>query len=189
MLSRNAVIIFVVAVAEFFVSSRLIGVFGFGLTLLASVGLAMFGMALLRRNLGRIPEALQQIVSPLTGAPSGDKPERSAADVATKLGLNSLGALLLILPGFLTAAVGALLFLPPVRALAGPTMAKRMQAFQPFSSPAAGGSQPFDLFERMRQADRRSDQRVVDVDVVDGEPGADVTDPTSNGRISRPELH
>ncbi len=183
MLSRNAVTIFVVVVAEFFVFSRLIDAFGLGTTLLASLALAALGVVMLRRNLSQIPAALQEFINPLNGAAGPDRSATSGSNTATKLGLNALGALLLIIPGFLSSLVGALLFLPPVRAFAGPTVEKRMQAFQPFSAP--GGSQPFDLFDRMRQANRRSDGRIVDVDTVDDGPA---TDPTRSSRTTRPEL-
>lgn len=180
MLSRNAVTIFVVAVAEFFVSSRVFGAVGFGFGLLGALALSALGVFILRRNLRRIPGALQDFINPLaaTNAAPG---ATSSSDVATKLGLNAVGALLLIIPGFLTAALGAVMFLPPVRSLAGPAVQKRMQAFQPLSS--AGGAQPFDLFDRVRQAGRRADPNVVDVEVVHDDP----TD--RDVRSTRPELH
>ncbi len=179
MLSRNAVTIFIVVVAEFFVSSRVFATIGFGFGLLLSLALVGLGTFILRRNLSQIPSALQELVNPLAASSSGAG--SSAGGLATKLGLNAVGALLLIVPGFLTAALGALMFVPPVRALVGPAVSKRMQAFQPLSP--TGGAQPFDLFDRVRQAGRRVDPDVVDVDVVDG---PDVTDP--DGRASRPEL-
>ena len=182
MLSRNAVTIFVVVVAEFFVSSRVFGAIGFGFGLLGALVLTALGVFILRRNLSQIPAALQDFVNPLAGT-TAEPRAASSSDVATKLGLNAVGALLLIIPGFLTAALGAVMFLPPVRSLAGPAVQKRMQAFQPLSS--VGGAQPFDLFDRVRQAGRRADPDVVDVEVVDD--GPDTT--RRDGRTSRPELH
>lgn len=186
MLSRNAVIIFAVAALEFFVFTRLIDAFGFGATLLGSVAIAAVGVFLLRKNLAKIPAAVQQFVDPATLVSDRSDNRRPATASATKLGLNALGALLLIVPGFVSSAVGALLFLPPVRALAGPTVQKRMEAFQPFSS--MGDSQPFDVFNRMRQAERRADGRIVDVDTVD-DANVDDANPAGKGRAARPELH
>lgn len=182
MLSRNAVTIFVVVVAEFFVSSRVFGAVGFGFGVLGALALTALGVFILRRNLSQIPAALQGLVNPLA-ATSASPRATSSSDVATKLGMNAVGALLLIIPGFLTAALGAVMFLPPVRSLAGPAVRKRMQAFQPLSS--VGAAQPFDLFDRVRQAGRRVDPDIVDVEVVDDDP----QNPDHDGRITRPELH
>ena len=100
MLSRNAVTIFVVVVAEFFVSSRVFGAIGFGFGLLGALVLTALGVFILRRNLSQIPAALQDFVNPLAGT-TAEPRAASSSDVATKLGLNAVGALLLIIPGFL----------------------------------------------------------------------------------------
>ncbi|MEV0460009.1 FxsA family protein [Catellatospora methionotrophica] len=95
----------VVEFAVFWGVSRLLGV---GLTLLLAVVLMLLGAVLLRKEglsaWRRLRDARQ------AGQPRGDQ----ALDGVVGL----IAALLLIIPGLLTAAVGLLLLIPPVRTLA-----------------------------------------------------------------------
>lgn len=87
-----------VEIALFVAVGGWIGVWG----VLALVVLAaLLGVAILRGRLARLPDLLQ----------AGADPARLLAQGA----LTGLGAMLLILPGFLSDAVGLALLLPPVQ--------------------------------------------------------------------------
>ncbi len=184
MLSRNAVLVVALAVAEYFVSSRVISALGFGLALLGSFALAFVGISLLRRSMRQAPQALQDAVMSSPFAARSSQPQGPAPDAAIAgLGLTSLGALGLILPGFLSAALGAMLFVPPIRALLKPVVSKRIQPGNLFAK--ADGSQIFDIFGQAGPAGSRSSRTVVDVDIVDIDDDAQPSSPDA----SRPELH
>lgn len=81
---------------------------GFGVTVLAAVAVSLLGLLLLRREGVRAWHGFRAAVA--DGQPPGDQ----ITD-----GLLGLAAgVLLAVPGFVTGAVGALLVLPPVRAVA-----------------------------------------------------------------------
>ena len=99
--------LFLVAVAEIALFVRVGQWIGLGPTVLAVVATALLGAALLRaQGLGALRRAQAAL-------DRRELPVKELFDGACIL----VGGLLLILPGFLTDALGLLLLLPPVRAL------------------------------------------------------------------------
>lgn len=88
---------------------------GVGATLLVVLGTGVAGVALLRgqgmRSAGRLRQGMASLRNPLA--------------VAGSDALRMLGAVLLILPGFLTDMLGLLLLVPPVRLLIIAAVARR----------------------------------------------------------------
>lgn len=158
MLSRPAVAIFALVVVEFLALSQLAGAIGGGLTFLVVLGLSVLGIALFRVvGASFVKASVATAVensgfADLAGAPkfaSGADRPGFAADHGMRL----FGAFLLIVPGVVSGALGALLFLPPVRALARPVVLHRIQPWIRPDLRFGNGSMGFG--------------RVVDVDVVD----------------------
>ena len=100
----------VYVVAELAVVVALASTIGLGWTLLLLLGAFAAGLALagsqLKRQLNRLRSGL-----------SGDQPKLAADSMAV-----ALGTLLVVTPGLLTSAAGALLLLPPTRAAARPLL-------------------------------------------------------------------
>ena len=82
---------------------------GFGWTLLALLGISLLGGLLVRREGSRAWRAFSSAVS------EGRAPAREALDGVLVL----IGALLVLLPGFVSDVVGLLCLLPPTRRLLG----------------------------------------------------------------------
>jgi len=120
------------------------GARGLWLTLLVVIGTAVLGVALLRRlgyrNAERLRAEMGRMRDPLGAAGDGV--------------LLALAAMLLILPGFLTDALGALLLVPPFRRLLVAQLAARVG----FAS------------MRSDQPARRSDGIVIDGEFVEVDP-------------------
>ena len=96
------------AVAEFAVFVAVAHAIGFGWALLMIIGSSIVGLMLLRREGVRGWRAFRGAAE--SGRPPG-------AQVSNSL-VGLLGALLLAVPGFISAVAGLLLVLPPVRILA-----------------------------------------------------------------------
>lgn len=90
---------------------------GFGWALLAVVALSALGVVLTKREGLAAWRRVQSEVA------AGRAPTRSVADGLLVLA----GGLLLVFPGFVTAAFGLLLLLPPVRALLRPAAVSSFQ--------------------------------------------------------------
>lgn len=99
---------------------------GLGLTLLVVLGTGVLGVAILRgqgmQSAGRLRAGMASLRNPLAAAGSD--------------ALRMLAAVLLVLPGFLTDALGLLLLIPPVRSLIIALIVRRfgvasMQSDQP----------------------------------------------------------
>ncbi|MBI4939816.1 MAG: FxsA family protein, partial [Actinobacteria bacterium] len=121
---------------------------GAGWTVVALLALSVVGLVVLRRAargafaaLGPVPGA------PAGAAATGPVPGASSARGAD-LALEAAGGVLLALPGFVTAVLGALLLLPPVRRPLRPAL-------------GAGAAR------LVRSAMRRSQVRVVTGETVD----------------------
>ncbi|MDH3679264.1 MAG: FxsA family protein [Acidimicrobiia bacterium] len=158
MFSRAALAAFAVILAEFFVFGLAVRAVGLGVVLLASVVAALAGGALIRHQVPALlaggREALRSFGLGVEQLDTGD-----AADRAVGRALLTIGGLLLIVPGLLTGAVGALLVLPPIRMwLRGPTR-RRLARYVP-----EGLASPFPAGTAFRRGSFRVD--VVDVDVV-----------------------
>jgi UPF0716 protein FxsA len=97
-----------VAVAEIAVFVAVVHAVGAGWALLLLVAASIAGFALLRREGVRGWRAFRSAAE--AGQPPGPRVSHSLVGL--------LGALLLAVPGFLTAVAGLLLLVPPVRALA-----------------------------------------------------------------------
>lgn len=100
----------VYVVAELAVVVALASTIGLGWTLLLLLGALAAGLALagsqLKRQLNRLRSGL-----------NGDQPKLAADSMAV-----ALGTLLVVTPGLVTSAAGALLLLPPTRAAARPLL-------------------------------------------------------------------
>lgn len=140
----------VVMVAEIVAAVVVADATSWGLTVLLLLLLSLAGFALVRRELVAAVRA-RRGRSPRTRAGPGEQ----IADAATGLG----GALLVVVPGFVTGVAGLLLMLPPVRRAAqqaiGPRWGRRLR---PMTS---AGARP-----------RRQPTRP---DVIDGELAADTS--------------
>lgn len=91
------------------------GAIGLWLTLLVVIGTGILGVALLQRQGLRSAERLRAQMGQM----------RDPLGVAGDGALRALAGILLILPGFLTDFMGALLLLPPLRALLIAQLARR----------------------------------------------------------------
>ncbi|WIM99287.1 FxsA family protein [Actinoplanes oblitus] len=140
----------VAEVAAFLAVAHLIGA-GWAFLLLAA--LTLTGFALLRREGIRGWRAFQQ------AAAAGRPPGAGVAHSLVGLG----GALLLALPGFVTAALGLILLVPPGRILG-------RRAVERFAERRLGGAATGDLFGPRRVRVRVEDPTVVDASVVGDVP-------------------
>jgi len=176
MLSRPAVALFALAVFEYVAITQLAGALGGGITLLVVLGLSVAGWMLFRRTGAAfvdatVATAMQQagVASSFGGAPAGAEPRSGDAgspDHAADRAMMLFGALLMLVPGLVSGVLGALLFLPPVRALARPVVLHRIQ---PWIRPNL----------RFGRGPMGFGRDVVDVDVVEH---------TDEPRNPRPEL-
>lgn len=124
---------------------------GLWLTLLVVIGTGILGVVLLQRQGLRSAERLRAEMGRM----------RDPLAVAGDGALRALAAMLLILPGFLTDALGAILLLPPVRAALIAALARRVSVAS----------------MRSDQPARRSDGIVIDGEFVEVE--SDQTRPPS----------
>jgi UPF0716 protein FxsA len=95
--------------AEIFAFVAVGHLIGYGWAILALIGVSAIGLAVFVRQ---TPRAWRQL---RTMAAAGERP---GPEVTRRLA-QLVGAILIAMPGFLTAIAGAALFLPPVRMLAG----------------------------------------------------------------------
>jgi len=160
MFSRPAVVLFALAVAELFVLTRIASAIGAGPAVLALILLSVTGIVLFWRGGARF---LAASVDRVTAA--GVQKESVVADRAMVV----FGALLLIVPGFLTGLIGILLLVPPIRTLVRPVVLHRIQPW----------IQPNLQFRQVRWFGRD----VVDVDIIDVDDA-----PNENQQTQRPEL-
>ena len=112
------------------------GAFGVLLTLIGIFVTGMVGISLLRSQGRRITGALQAQLA------RGEPPVASLADGVSVL----VGAVLMLIPGYLTDAAGLVMFLPGLRTLVGALLLKRMTARGGFTMGAQmpfGGGMPF----------------------------------------------
>jgi UPF0716 protein FxsA len=99
------------AVIELAVLVALVSTIGFGWTVLLVAGTFLLGLALAGSQLRR---HLQRLRSGLTMA--------DAQGAVTDSALVALGTVLVVIPGLASSALGALLLLPPTRAVARPML-------------------------------------------------------------------
>jgi UPF0716 protein FxsA len=117
MLSRGAIFYSLAPLLELWVAIQVGSAFGAWITIVALFGLSVLGWYLLKvRSAGAISSAMQSVSrgSTITGD-----------DVADR-GVALLGAGLLILPGFVSGAIGLALQVPLLRMLAAPLVATRL---------------------------------------------------------------
>lgn len=167
MFSRTAFTVFVVVVTEFLVLGWAIQAVGATSVVLFSMATAFLGYSLVRRDLS----GLAALGVDRFGSSEPTSGSTSEPPLTDRL-LRAVAGMLLIIPGLVTTAVGALLLIPPLRALVGAQARRRIAQFIPsgLGSPIFGAAQP------RRGASRRD---VFDVDVVRDET------PTT----APPELH
>lgn len=171
MVTKSAKVLCGFALAEFVVFVVAAGRFGV-LSLMAVVAvLSAVGFVLVASQArSMVRTTVDEVTSSSTAAQVGDQSIERVGDQ----GLRLLGALLLAFPGLLTGAIGALLFVDPVRSALRPLVAGRLARFVPTDPSASLGG--------LAGAFRRRD--VVDVTYrAKGSP----RDTASTG--TRPELH
>ncbi|MGB0161702.1 MAG: FxsA family protein [Candidatus Puniceispirillaceae bacterium] len=130
-------IIFIIWIwAEIAMFVALGGAVGVLLTLIGIFVTGMIGISLLRSQGRRITGALQAQLA------RGEAPVASLADGVSVL----VGAVLMLIPGYLTDAAGLVMFLPGLRTIIGALLLKRMTARGGFTMGARmpfGGGMPF----------------------------------------------
>ena len=132
--------------------------------MLVCVAAAVFGFLLVRRHVsGLVTDSIRQLAS---------SPQIASGPSAAERAMLCLAGILLIVPGLLSSVIGALLVVPPIRAVVGPRLLAPVAQFVPFSlrRPARGG--------------RRTGPDVVDVDLVN----EDITK-SARGLEGAPELN
>lgn len=164
MLSRPAVALFALAVIEYVAVTRLAAAIGGGVALLVLLGLSVLGWMLFRRVGSSFVEASVATAmksagvnaSNLGSVPGADRfaDADGSPDLAADRAMMLFGALLLLIPGIASGALGALFFFPPVRALARPVVLHRIQ---PWIRPNL----------RFGRGTMGFGRDVVDVDIVD----------------------
>lgn len=117
----------VVPIAEIVVASAVADQVGWGATMAALLGLMLIGVLVIR---GPQRWAWRAAAQPVAGGPP-------VAELSGRAIVQGVSGGLLIFPGFLTAAVGLLLVLPPVTHSAARYLARRFQ-----EQVAAAGSTP-----------------------------------------------
>lgn len=108
-------LLLIYAVVELAVIFALVSTIGWGWTLLALVGTFLLGWGIVA------PMAGSHVIRRIGQLRSGLTDQRAAGDGA----LVSLAALLVLVPGLVSTALGLLLLIPPVRAAVGPGLAAR----------------------------------------------------------------
>jgi len=159
MLSRPAVALFALVAVEYVAITQLAGVIGGARAALVMLVLTLIGMVSFR-GVGAsfletsVASAMQS--AGLHNAPGAERfaTADASAGKAADRAMMLFGALLMIVPGIVTGVLGALFFLPPVRALARPVVLHRIQPWIRPNLRFARGSMGFG-------------RDVVDVDVVD----------------------
>ena len=129
------------------------------LTLIGIFVTGMIGISLLRSQGQRITGSLQAQLA------RGEAPVASLADGVSIL----VGAVLMLIPGYLTDAIGLLLFLPGIRTLIGALILKRISARGGFMM---GGRMPFGggISFGHRSGDRHPPHRNDDSDdIIEGD--------------------
>jgi UPF0716 protein FxsA len=144
-------------VVELAVLVGLVSTIGLGWTLLAVLVTFVVGIALAGSQVARHIVRLQSALSS----------HSSSTALATDSALVALGAVLVVIPGLASSALGALLLMPPTRRVARPVattlIGKRLARATPLVMTYSAGS------ERHREPDY-VDGEVIDV--IDVEPAA-----------------
>lgn len=172
-MSRPAVALFALVVIEYLAITQLAGAIGGARTALILIALSLVGAMLFRRVGASFIETSVASAMQSAGLQNVAGAERFAAADATPgkaadRAMMLFGAMLMILPGLASGVLGALFFLPPVRALARPVVLHRIQ---PWIRPNL----------RFGRGTMGFGRDVVDVDIVD-----DSSDepPTSQAELS-----
>jgi UPF0716 protein FxsA len=138
------------------------GAIGLGATLLVILGSGALGVWLLRGNGLRTAERLRREMDAL----------RNPVGPVANGALMMLAAVLLILPGFLTDALGLLLLLPPVRAGIVAALARKVRAHRPEDMD--------DMEDPFAQRARRGDI-IIDGEFIEVEHDPDRAPPRPSG--------
>lgn len=168
-------LLLIYAVVELAVVITLVSTIGLGWTVLVLLATFVLGWAV------AAPMAGSQLIHQLVQLRSGPRePQRALSDGA----LLTLATGLVLVPGLITTALGALLLVPPVRAVAGPGLAavtmRGLQRRVPLITPVVGGA--FVGRTRRHRGDGRGD--FIDgevIDVTEAEPPPLPHVPAANG--------
>ncbi len=120
MFSPVALFLFVITVVELFVMVQLASVFGALPTAFFLIALSILGVVVLRK------QGAGFFRSTISSVANGDS---LVADKIANRALVLAACLLLVLPGFVSAVLAILLFVPPIRALARPAVRSRIQTW------------------------------------------------------------
>ena len=118
MFSMVGLSVFMVFVVELFVLVRVGAWIGALNTVVAVVLVSMLGFALVKARSGRLVQTAVSLLS------EGKVDTDDLADRSISL----FSGFLLVIPGFVTAVAGLLLFLPPIRALVRPMLSARLSS-------------------------------------------------------------
>lgn len=158
MLSRPAVVTFIVIVAEVFTAKWMLDTLGLGWTALALIACSVLGVVVLRRHISGLARAARTVTATTTVEVSREA-------------LGVLGGLLLLVPGFLTSAVGLALLFGPLRTLLAhrfrTTSTRWVQTVT--TGPVFFGRGPGGPFG---PSGPRADHTIIDVDIIDTDPTA-----------------
>lgn len=158
----------VYAVLELAVLVALTSTIGFGWTLLLVAGTFLLGLALAGSQLRR---HIRRLRSGLTAA--------DAQGAVTDSALVALGTVLVVIPGLASSVLGALLLLPPTRAVARPVVTAMAARRAPLivgvttAGTAAGRAR---YMARPSRGDYVEGEVIDVVDEVQHRPGMDVDD-------------
>jgi UPF0716 protein FxsA len=111
------IVLFAIPIVEIAVAIWVASAIGWLNTIGLLIALSLIGMWVVKRQGLGIMTTLQQ------SAQRGETPTKGLMDRFLKL----VGGVLLVIPGFVTAAFGLLLFLPPVRSLIRGAASKRVK--------------------------------------------------------------
>jgi UPF0716 protein FxsA len=152
MFSRAALTVFALLAAELLILGLVVRALGPATVVVALLASAAIGAIMIRRQLAGIFTSGATI----SGSPPGAGSDDASTGRVAGHGLLMMAGVLLVIPGFLTSAVGGLLIVPPVRA----AVAGRIRRWSPSPMVRFGSPVP----ANGRSSQRRHD--VVDVDVV-----------------------
>lgn len=158
-------LLLIYAVVELAVIFALVSTIGWGWTLLALVGTFLLGWGIVA------PMAGSHLIRRIGQLRSGLTDQRAAGDGV----LVSLAALLVLVPGLVSTALGLMLLIPPVRSAVGPGLTARavrkLQRQMPgLSYASAFGAQPQPAsYPRGYYSDAGSNAGYGHGDYIDGE--------------------
>jgi len=122
MFSRVAIVLFVVAVAEYLAFRRAGAAIGIGNTVFVVVISLMIGVGALRNQIARLAAQLSERIGALADVDPANKDQLGRLTKGSSAAVGVLGALLLMAPGLITSAVGLAFLVPTIQNLVAPLL-------------------------------------------------------------------